>query len=224
MIKVLIVDDDQIIINVITAFFKKIDGYNIVKVCNNGAAALDYLEDNKVDLILVDVIMPGMNGLTLVKKIRENLNYADIIFITAMNNTEVVKNALKYGALDYIIKPFGFDRFLCAMQNYKVRFIQLSKTRSVNQYEIDNIINKSNDSTFRSLLPKGINQITLNNILEVLETITEEFTIEDLLKKIDMSKVSLRNYLRFLIQEGIIKTEIQRGSVGRPQYLYKMIS
>ena len=223
MIDVLIAEDNITVVNVLKAFFDKVDGFNIVKVCNNGLSALDYLQKNTVDLLLLDISMPVMNGFTLVEKLRKNQNYVDVIFVTAMNNTQSVKNALKYGAVDYMVKPFSFERFLCTMQNYKVRYSVLNKQRTINQNEIDKIINHSIDTTFNTLLPKGITQITLNEIFDVIETFEKEFTLEDLLKKINMSKVALRNYMGFLIQEGILEKQIQRGSVGRPQFIYKII-
>ena len=221
MIKVLIVDDDTTTINIIKSFFEKIDGFSIAGVYKNGIDAFDFLESSSVDLILADITMPLMDGFTFIEKLREKHNYVDIIFVTAMNDTAAVKNALKYGAIDYIVKPFGFGRFLCAMQNYKVRYTLLNKKRSVNQYEIDKIISNSNTTDFNGLLPKGINQITLNTVLEVIDSFENDFTIEDLLEKIKMSKVSLRNYMRFLSQEGIVNARIKRGSVGRPLYLFR---
>ena len=223
MINVLLVEDNLTAINVIKAFYNKIEGFSVIGECGNGAEALHFLETASVDLILVDIIMPVMDGLTFVETLRNRQNYTDIIFVTALNETDAVRNALKYGAVDYIVKPFSYERFFCTMQNYKMRYNFLSKKRSVNQYEIDKIINSSNDSSFNNMLPKGINQLTLNSILEVLEKMEDDFTVDQLLENIDMSKVALRNYMRFLSQEGIVESRIIRGHVGRPQYIYKLV-
>lgn len=171
MIKVIIAENNKSDINIMKSFFDKLQDFEIVQICSNGAEVYDYLVQNSADLIILEISMRTMNGLKLVKKLRQNSNFIDVIFVTAMNNTDTVKTALRYGAVDYIVKPFSFERFLCTMQNYKVRYNLLNHKKSVNQFEIDKIISSPVDTNFNSLLPKGISQITLNSIIEVIEKI-----------------------------------------------------
>ncbi len=122
MIKVIIAENNKSDINIMKSFFDKLQDFEIVQICSNGAEVYDYLVQNSADLIILEISMRTMNGLKLVKKLRQNSNFIDVIFVTAMNNTDTVKTALRYGAVDYIVKPFSFERFLCTMQNYKVRY------------------------------------------------------------------------------------------------------
>ena len=223
MIKVVIAENNKSDINLMKSFFEKLEGFEIVQIFSKGSELYDYLDKNGADLVILEISVRTINGLKLVEKLRQNSNFIDVIFVTAMNNTEIVKTALRYGAVDYIVKPFSFERFLCTMQNYKVRYNILNNKKSVNQFEIDKIISSPVDTNFNSLLPKGISQITLNSIIELIEKYDEEFTVDELLKHINMSRVSLRNYLRFLQQEGIVSSKILRGTVGRPQYIYKIV-
>ena len=223
MIKVIIADENKSDINLMKLYFDKISEFDIIREFNNDNDLYEYLKDNTADLIILEISMRKINGIKFVEKLRKENNFIDVIFVTTLNNTDTVKSALRYGAIDYIVKPFSFERFLCTMQNYKVRYNILNNKKSVNQFEIDKILSSPIDTNFNSLLPKGISQITLNSVIEVIEKYEKEFTVEELLKYIDMSRVSLRNYLRFLQEEGIVSSRIIRGSVGRPQYIYKII-
>ena len=223
MIKVVIADENKPDINLMKLFFDKIKEFDIVKEVYNGNDLYEYLKENSADLIILEISMKRINGIKLVEKLRQENNFIDVIFVTSINNTNTVKSALRYGAIDYIVKPFSFERFLCTMQNYKVRYNLLNNKKSVNQFEIDKILSSPIDTNFNSLLPKGISQITLNSIIEVIEKYENDFTVEELLKYIDMSRVSLRNYLRFLQEEGVVSSKIIRGTVGRPQYIYRII-
>lgn len=100
--------EDEIDIQKIVKFsLEKIGGFN-VKTCNSGFEALNALLDYKPDLILLDVMMPGMDGPTAFKEIRKNpdLSHIPVIFITAKVQASEVDNYKKSGAVYVIVKPF----------------------------------------------------------------------------------------------------------------------
>ena len=106
-LKVMLVDDEQIIT---TGLQKLIDweaeGYEIVKTARNGVEAIKYLEKEKVDLIITDIRMPEMDGLEMIKNIKEkSLSEAYIILLSGYSDFGFAKQAIKYGCSDYILKP-----------------------------------------------------------------------------------------------------------------------
>jgi putative two-component system response regulator len=103
--KILIVDDFKMNIVVLANYLKP--PYEII-IALDGAAALKEAEKHKPDMILLDIIMPGMNGFDVFTKLKESKNTMDIpvIFITELDTRELVKRGLSLGALDYITKPF----------------------------------------------------------------------------------------------------------------------
>ena len=103
MYKVLICDDQPDIVNALKIYLKP-EGYELL-TAQNGKEALDLVKKQHVDLILMDIMMPLMDGITATDKIRE-LSNVPIILLTAKSETEDVVLGLNVGADDYITKPF----------------------------------------------------------------------------------------------------------------------
>ena len=100
---ILIVDDDSDIRNLLGIYLEN-EGYSYIK-CDNALKALDVLDKSKVALILLDVMMPQMDGISACMKIREKTN-APIIFISAKAEDMDIVNGLMSGGDDYVTKPF----------------------------------------------------------------------------------------------------------------------
>jgi len=103
----LIVDDEPSIRRVLQAIFVK-DGYT-VQVAENGAKALEWASSNPVHLLITDLIMPDMNGVELIQKIKQSHPDSVAIIITAYATIKTCVDAMRYGASDYITKPFDMD-------------------------------------------------------------------------------------------------------------------
>jgi len=104
MKKVLIIEDDQSLYNVYSAELK-LRGYD-VSHCSDGMKAMPMIKEIKPDLILLDIILPGRNGLEILEEIMSNEEYMNInvIMVTNYGNDENVKKALELGASDYVLK------------------------------------------------------------------------------------------------------------------------
>ena len=107
MLKVLLVDDEPFIaqgLSVLIDWEKW--GYEIAGMVYNGKEALDFLKTNEVDLILADVKMPVMDGITLLKKIREeSVSEAFFVIVSGYGEFDYAQQAIKYKCTDYILKP-----------------------------------------------------------------------------------------------------------------------
>jgi len=103
--KVLVVEDDYVIRKI---FNEILTDYYTIELAEDANDAFDRLKNYTPDLMIVDIMMPGMNGLDMVKKIRGDKKFhkSIIIIITALNDAETRKNAFKSGADEVIIKPF----------------------------------------------------------------------------------------------------------------------
>jgi len=115
--KILIVDDEKINIDILMNTLKK--DYRIV-VAKNGEQALEKIFSDSIDLILLDIVMPGMNGYEVCKKIKANSKSSDIpvIFITALSDEINESEGLDIGAIDYIIKPFSLAIVKARVKNH----------------------------------------------------------------------------------------------------------
>ena len=105
--KILLAEDEVDLNNIITKYLKK-NGYSVESVFN-GEEALDYLEYDEYDLIILDIMMPKINGFEVIKKLRSKGNHTPILLLTARNSSEDKVKGLDLGADDYIVKPFDFN-------------------------------------------------------------------------------------------------------------------
>lgn len=123
---ILIVDDDSDIRNLIGIYLES-DGFKFIK-CDNAVTALEVVEKTKVSLILLDVMMPGMDGISACMKLREKTN-APIIFISAKAEDLDIVNGLMSGADDYVTKPFSPVQLMTRVKAQLRRYKQYSPSK-----------------------------------------------------------------------------------------------
>lgn len=114
MPKILIVDDAEFLRLRISKMLVG-EGYEVFEA-DNGLKAIEAYQANRPDLVLMDVTMPEMDGLTALKNIRSFDSKAKVIMLTALGQESVVLEAIKSGARDFVVKPFERDRVLSAIQ------------------------------------------------------------------------------------------------------------
>lgn len=119
---ILVCDDDKSIVDAIEIYLKQ-ENYNVIKAYN-GLEALQALEENEIHLILLDVMMPKMDGLNTTVKIRETLNIPIIILSAKSEDTDKILG-LNFGADDYITKPFNPLELLARVKSQMRRYTSL---------------------------------------------------------------------------------------------------
>jgi two-component system, chemotaxis family, chemotaxis protein CheY len=113
MAKILIVDDAEFLRMRISKMLIG-DGYEVVEA-ENGAIAVEKYKEGKPDVVLMDITMPEMDGLTALKQIRAFDPKARVVMLTALGQESVVLEAIKSGARDFVVKPFERERVLSAI-------------------------------------------------------------------------------------------------------------
>ena len=224
MLNILIVEDDPMVAQINQQFIKKIDDQTSVDIASNVKEAIKHIENKEIDLLLLDIYMPEENGLTFLKYIREQGYKIDAILITAATDIEEIQTAFRYGAVDYLIKPFDFERFQQSLLRYKKGLTFFNKTSSINQTDIDaEFLNKEivdRDSALK--LPKGVTEATLQVIIDKMKCFEEnEFSTDDISKHVNISRVSVRKYLKFLTDIEVLEESLNYG-IGRPINFYKV--
>lgn len=118
MIRVMIVDDEPFIAKGLSMLIDwDKEGFSIVKIASNGLEALDYIRENEVDLIMLDIQMPVMTGLEMLRIIREeHLSDAFAIVLSGYNDFMYTKQAMQYECMDYILKPVQREELLEALR------------------------------------------------------------------------------------------------------------
>ena len=105
--RILVVDDEAPVREVLTEYFAT-EGY-AVEAAGSGAEALTAVRGGRADLVLLDVRMPGLDGVQVLRRIREFDEHVPVIMVTANEDVGLAKETLKLGAFDYVAKPFDFD-------------------------------------------------------------------------------------------------------------------
>lgn len=114
IMRILIVEDERSLRSVVEARLKK-EGYS-VDSCDNGADAKDYIEAAEYDAVLLDIMLPKLDGLSLLAQIRQVKNKTPVMLLTAKDSIEDRVRGLDYGADDYLVKPFAFEELLARLR------------------------------------------------------------------------------------------------------------
>ena len=114
-VNVLIVDDLAFIKIVLRDIIEKA-GFRVVGEASNGEQAISMYQDTRPDVVLMDITMPGMDGLTALKKIREIDEMARVIICSALGQQQLIVQAIQLGAKDFIVKPFQPQRVISALK------------------------------------------------------------------------------------------------------------
>ena len=149
-IRCLIVDDEPVALDILKNHISKIDFLEIVQACRNATEAFNCISSNKIDLIFLDINMPGISGIAFAKSINKDIK---IIFTTAYR--EFAIEGFNLHAADYLLKPISFERFLDAVNNFRHLYsFQTSEnlTASSNEFFFVKIDRKMHKIDFQKIL------------------------------------------------------------------------
>jgi len=157
--KILVIDDEQNIRKMLTRVLSP-EGF-IVKEANNGLEALKRLQEENYSLVLLDLKMPGLNGIETLKEIRENDLNLPVIMMSAYGSIPEAVEAMKLGALDYLIKPFDIEE------------LKIIINRAIKQYEleVENIYYREEEEkrfNFDEIIGKSS---SINKVLEMVKSV-----------------------------------------------------
>lgn len=221
---VLIVEDDPMVSMINEQYVLKGADFTIAGTCRNGNEAIEFLKSHTTDLILLDVYMPVMDGIAVLKKIREMKIPSEVIMLTAANDTTTIENTMHFGVLDYLIKPFAYERFNVALEKFKIKHQLLKGSSVLDQHSLDSLITANFQKEKKELninLPKGIQRTTLNRIKIFFDQNQNWQSVDMISDALGISLVTARNYLNYLVSQKIVLEDINYSTGGRPSMLYK---
>lgn len=221
MYKVIIVENDPMVSSINEEFVNRHKDFEVVEKFYDGQSALKYLETKGADLIITDVFLPLKNGFETLREIRIKQLPVEAVVVTAASGADDLKEALHLGVIDYIMKPFTFERFKKALDKFVIQTEALKDLKNVSQKNIDFFIKKSRmvgDDAY----PKGIQTKTLAVIKNYLKNNKKKWlTGEDISEEIGLTSVTVRRYMAYLSETGFAVSKMNYETGGRPGIIYK---
>ncbi|MCF6159823.1 MAG: response regulator [Furfurilactobacillus sp.] len=228
MMNVLIVEDDPMVSAINQQYLKKIipsTQLSLTKI-DNGMDALSILKQRPMDLMLLDVYMPKLSGSEVLTELMRLEIHPQVIMLTAANDTEHVKAAIDYGVLDYLIKPFTFDRFKQAVTKFLQMHQSLKNAGSLAQKDLDQLFTPTapQSSQLQQALPKGLSRLSLERVTTAIQPLQAPFSVQDAAQAAKLSRISTKKYLDYLIETHQLSSSIKYLAVGRPLTVYEFIN
>ncbi|MFW6026848.1 MAG: response regulator [Candidatus Woesearchaeota archaeon] len=205
MKNILAVDDDKDILYTLEAI-SEAAGFNIVTI-SNGENLLESINIDNFSLLIIDYYMPKINGLELVKKIREKHTDIPILVLTVDESVELAKKFFKSGATDFANKPIKAADLISRIKLH----LELAETQETRKKDIRDIE-----------LPKGVSKKTLDLIYKYLENNPGYQTIEEISQATGLAYQTVHRYLVCMEKKNFVDVELKYGEVGRPIHCYKI--
>jgi response regulator of citrate/malate metabolism len=223
MIKVLVVDDDFRVAKIHSSYVERLDGFTVVDVAHTGAQALRAVRARRPDLVLLDIYLPDIDGLTVLRELRAAPygTDTDVVVITAARDAETIQGAIRGGALHYLIKPFSFPALRTQLEHVgslQERLHRLARGGPAGQREVDDMF-ASRPRIARGL-PKGLSEQTAELVRRALHEHPTGLSASECAQVTGLSRPSARRYLEQFATSGVAVVHLRYGGTGRPERRY----
>jgi response regulator of citrate/malate metabolism len=217
--KVLVVDDDFMVAKLHSRYVSAVDGFTVVGVAHSGAEALRAAGALHPDLLLLDIYLPDMDGIGVLRSLRAAGHGVDALFITAARDAGTIRSALRAGALHYLIKPF--DRAALREQLLHVASLRsrLDGLDEARQEDVDQIFGTRPPGSRE--LPKGLAAHTAELVDRILREHPSGLSATECARAGSLSRVSARRYLEYFAETGRAEVTLRYGGTGRPERRYR---
>ena len=162
MYTTVIIEDDPMITRLNRRYIEQDSRFAVVQTFSAAHPALFWLQRNPIDLIILDVYMPQMSGTELLLQLRAEGVDADVIMVTSANDAKTVNDAARLGAVDYLVKPFAYERFRQALDVFCRRRESVQRD-SFSQEALDHTLFQAAMPTQPVTPPKGLQSQTLSH-------------------------------------------------------------
>ena len=209
--RILIIEDDPMVAMIHKEYFKRKELSNDLNHVSTLEEAKSFLEKADADLIVLDNYLTDGQGVEYLPELK---GYP-IIMITAANDIQTVEAALTNGVVDYLVKPFTYERFSQAVDKVQ-EYVSLLSKEKINQDLIDDYLNSGRVEEEEDSLPKGLSRITLKKVLENIKEQERGFTTQQVADDLDISRITIRKYLNHLVNINVLSEDAEYYTSGRP--------
>ncbi|NYE34978.1 response regulator of citrate/malate metabolism [Nocardioides cavernae] len=219
-VSVLVVDDDFMVARIHTQFVDRTDGFVVVGVASTGQAALDDVARLRPDLVLLDVHLPDMTGIDVLRRLRADGDDVGVLMVTAAREADTVRAAAAGGAVHYLVKPFDYEDLRVRLESFRAAHLALSGPTAPGQQDIDAVFGAAVTAPATASLPKGLSPETADAVEAALAE-SGELSAAECAERVGISRVSARRYLEHFVARGVAGVRLQYGGAGRPERRYQ---
>ncbi|WP_432510394.1 response regulator [Kineococcus sp. SYSU DK001] len=226
MIRVLVVEDDPLLAAGHAEQVARVPGFAVAAVVNSGREALAAVgaagADTPVDLVLLDMTLPDVDGLQVLRALRAAAVPADVIAVTAARDPAVVRQSLSMGVVQYLLKPFtaaALEERLRAYARFRADVAAASGEFGIDQQAIDEALSQLRTASGPA---RGVAAPTLHAVVVALREAPagQGLSAAEAAAATGLSRVSARRYLEHLTTAGRARREPRYGGSGRPELAY----
>ena len=223
-INVLVVEDDPMVAEIHQNFINSVENFRVTGIVNSGLKALEFIDRRSVRLVILDIFLPGLDGISTLEKIRERGGNIDVIVVSASRDVSTVAKAIQAGAFDYIVKPFVFERIRSSLLSFRQMMDHLKgSNQEIDQQAIDTLFQVRNRKHFDTKLPKGLNPHVFERLEAILSEPNASLSSAEAAEALDISRITARRYLEYLVSTGKAVMEQEYHEVGRPVNKYSLM-
>ncbi|MEU8105092.1 response regulator [Nonomuraea muscovyensis] len=216
-IRVLVVDDDFMVARIHGGYVSRVPGFEVVATAHSGTDALAAVARHRPDLVLLDIYLPDMSGLEVLKDLAD----VDVLVISAARDVPTVREAMRRGAVNYLIKPFTATALAERLQQYAETRRQLTAIGpEARQDDVDRLFGTPSSV---SALPKGLSPATCALVADTLRAAGRDLSAAEAAELAGLSRVSARRYLEYLCVVGRAELRPRYGTAGRPEHRYRWL-
>lgn len=220
MYQVVIVEDDPMVSLLDRTFTEKDPRFQVIQSFQDGHSALNWLIHHSADLLILDVYMPLFTGLELLHALRARSISVDVIMVTAANDTQTVDALLKLGVMDYLVKPFTYERFQQSLDTFCRHREAVGGASPVTQEALDRLLAPGGTGAEHTP-PKGYQESTLELVRSCLRAAPAQgLPSEAISQQTGLSVVTVRRYVNYLMERAEVSCCVNYDTGGRPCRLY----
>ncbi|MGP6406872.1 response regulator [Streptococcus dysgalactiae] len=218
---VLIIEDDPMVDFIHRNYLEKLNLFDRIISSDSMKAVQSILTDYVIDLILLDIHIIDGNGISFLETLRAQHIPCEVIIISAANDGNIIRDGFHLGIIDYLIKPFTFERFQESIQQFVTHREHLAN-QQLEQAQINQLkcLTNKRDTKNTQLLEKGLSESTFRWVMENIRTFEKPFTIQELATSCHLSHVSVQKYIAYLEENKQLNSQQIFTKVGRPYRVY----